>query len=241
MKRVTLAVLFALAAPAFAQSDDDAPIPYDDDTREEIPQKKRRHKARTDELREEEEEEAKGSKPLANLDDPNVGLGGDVFAGLALPDSSRGALVPRFVWGLRFTWEWGRLIPDEFLRELFFLDVTWSWTSMKDGTTSVNEVTNLHNLTLAPAVGIPFGSAPVMFYGQVGVGFDYADTLLTIDQNKTRLGGAKFLFQYGIGIRARPALTRDGSVRLTIRVEATRFVRGYMHDMYFAGALGLMF
>ena len=80
-----------------------------------------------------------------------------------------------------------------------------------------------------------------MFYGQVGVGFDYTDTLLTIDENKTRLGGSKFLFQYGIGIRARPALTKDGTVRLTIRVEATRFVRGYMHDMYFAGALGLMF
>jgi len=240
MKRLVLAVIFALAAPAFAQSDDDAPIPYDEGG-DEIPQKKKRSKARAAEIREEDEEEAQGEKPLSNLDDPNVGLGGDIMAGLSLPDSSRGALVPRFVFGIRFTWEWGRLFTDEFIRELFFMDITWTWTSIKDGTTTVNEVTNLHNLTLAPAVGIPFGSLPVAFYGQVGIGFDYADTLLTIDANKTRLGGAKFLFQYGVGIRARPALTKDGMVRLTIRVEATRFVRGYMHDMYFAGALGLIF
>jgi hypothetical protein len=51
MKRLVLAVIFALAVPAFAQSDDDTPIPYDDGN-EEIPQKKKRNKARAAEVRE---------------------------------------------------------------------------------------------------------------------------------------------------------------------------------------------
>ncbi len=242
MKKAFLAVLLALAMPSFAQSDDDdAPIPYGEETTadEEIPVKKR--KKRQTEIREEDEEEKAGEESLASLDDPNIGVGFDVFMGAMLIDSARAGVDPRYFFGLRFTWEFGRLIPDEYLREMFFADLMYFFTATKDGTNLVNVDTVLHNFTVAPAFAIPFGKSFMSFYLQVGAGFDYSQSTTRVDQTAVSLGGTKFLFQYGAGLRGRPAIVGDGTVRLQFRIEVMRFVRGYMHDMYFGGALGLIF
>ncbi len=247
MRPFLLAFVLVGASTAFAQSDDDdAPLSYGDEVEGEdtAPKKKRKSYRATDELREEDEDEAERDyiKPLASLDDPNVGVGGDIFIGLAFPDSSRGGVNPRFLFGLRFTWEFGRLLAGEYLREMFFVDVAWSWINSKDGSGYVDVDTNLHNLTLAPALAIPFGEkSPAAFYAQVGLGVNISDTITTIGDNSVKLMGSKFLFQYGLGLRFRPAVVGDGSVRLQFRIEVTRFIRGYMHDMYFAGGAGLIF
>lgn len=242
MNRSLLAVLLMLAMPAFAQrDDDDAPIPYGDDSTadDEIPVKKR--KKRQTQIREEDEEEREREESLASLDDPNIGVGGDVFMGLMLFDSAKGGVDPRYFFGVRFTWEFGRLIPDEYLREMFFLDVQYLYGSSKTGTSFVNVDTNFHNFTVAPAFAIPFGQSFMAFYLQVGAGFDYSQSVTTVNEAAVSLGGTKFLFQYGLGLRGRPAIVGDGSVRLQFRIEVTRFIRGYMHDMYFGGGVGLIF
>ncbi len=242
MNRSFLAVMLALAMPAFAQrEDDDAPIPYGDDTTvdDEIPVKKK--KKRQAAIREEDEEERAGEESLASLDDPNIGVGGDIFMGVALLDSSKAGVDPRYFFGVRFTWEFGRLIPDEYLREMFFADLTWTYAASKDGTNLVNVDTHLHNFTVAPALALPFGKSFMAAYVQVGAGFDYSYSVTTVDRTAVTLGGTKFLFQYGIGLRGRPAVIADGTVRIQFRIEVTRFVRGYMHDMYFGGGVGLIF
>ncbi len=247
MKYTFLAASLLLAFPAYAQSDDDdEPMRYDDardddDTDDELPAKRKKKRSR--DLRDEDEEEGEREKvkSLASLDDPNVGLGGDIILGLALPESSRAGVNPRFLFGVRFTWEWGRLLADEFLREMFFLDVMYSYVGSKEGTALVNTDTNFHNLTLAPALALPFGKSPVAFYAQVGLGLNIADTNTVVGDEVLKLSGTKFLFQYGAGLRFRPAVVADGSVRLQFRIEVSRFIRGYMHDMYFAGGAGLIF
>lgn len=243
--RTLLAVTLAASMTAYAQSDDDAPIPYgdgDDSATETLKPKKAKKKRRAEEIREEDQEEKDGEETLASVDDPNIGIGGDLFMGVALLDSAKAGVDARYFFGLRFTWEFGRLIPDEYLREMFFMDVTWTYAASKEGTNQVNVDTHLHNFTLAPAFAIPFGNgSPVAIYGQLGLGFDYSYSVTKIDTQTVTLGGTKFLFQYGIGLRGRPAIVGDGSVRLQFRIEVTRFIRGYMHDMYFGGGLGLIF
>jgi hypothetical protein len=232
-----------LSVPAFAQSDDDAPIPYEDDTvQQETVKPRKGKKRRAEEIREEDEEERAGEESKTSLDDPNIGVGGELLSGLALLDASRGGVDPRYYFGVRFTWEFGRLIADEYLREMFFADVTWFYATSKDGTAQVNVDTHLHDFTLAPAFNLPFGQGSWMsFYAQVGAGFDYSYSTTKIDANTVTLGGTKFLFQYGVGLRGRPAVVADGSVRIAFRIEVTRFVRGYMHDMYIGAGLGMTF
>lgn len=246
MKRLLLAATMAMSMASFAQSDDDAPIPYGDEGDEasgdKVTPKKAKKKRRAEEIREEDEEEKEGEESLASVDDPNVGVGGDIFMGVALLDGSKNGVDPRYFFGLRFTWEFGRLIPDEFLREMFFMDVAWTYAASKEGTTQVNVDTHLHNFTLAPAFTLPFGSkSPAAIYAQVGLGFDYSYSVTKIDTQTVTLGGTKFLFQYGLGLRFRPALVGDGTIRLQIRLEVTRFIRGYMHDMYFGAGVGMIF
>lgn len=239
---VCLAVFFPAAA--LAQSDDDAPIPYDDDSSQEDTVKPRKAKKRraVEDTREEEEEEAEGEESKASLDDPNIGVGGEFLSGVALLDAARFGVDPRYYLGVRFTWEFGRLIPDEYLREMFFADVTWFYSWSKDGTALVNVDTHLHDFTLAPAFNLPFGHGSWMsFYAQLGLGFDYSYSIAKIDKNSVTLGGTKFLFQYGIGLRGRPAVVADGSIRIAFRIEITRFIRGYMHDMYIGAGLGMDF
>jgi hypothetical protein len=247
MIRTLLAVTLAASMAAYAQSDDDAPIPYGDgdeasgDT-EKVKPRKSKKKRRAEEIREEDEEEKEGEESLASIDDPNIGIGGDILMGVALLDSAKAGLDPRYFFGVRFTWEFGRLIPDEYLREMFFMDVTWTYAATKEGTAQVNVDTHLHNFTLAPAFTLPFGNkSPVAIYAQLGLGFDYSYSVTKIDMQTVTLGGTKFLFQYGIGLRGRPAVVADGTVRIQFRIELTRFIRGYMHDMYLGGGFGMIF
>lgn len=241
--RLLLLCSLALATAALAQSgDDDAPQPYDDDSAERA--RPRHSGKRSERLREEDEDEraAEEAETLTHLDDPNLGVGGELLGGVMLFDSSRGAGVdPRFLGGVRFTWEWGRLIADEYLRELFFADVTWQYSATWDGTGAVHEETHQHYFTLAPAIGLPFGKAPIAAYAQLGVGFNVDYSVLHLDANSTSLTGTKFLFQYGLGLRGRPAVVANGTVRLEFRVELTRFIRGYMHDMYIGAGMGMAF
>lgn len=243
MTRTLLAVALAASMSAFAQ-DDDAPIPYGDgdDSADKVTPKKSKKKRRAEEIREEDEEEKEGEEPLASLDDPNIGIGGEIMSGVAFLDSSKGGLDARYYFGLRFTWEFGRLIPDEYLREMFFMDVAWTYAASKEGTAQVNVDTHLHDFTLAPAFCLPFGSkSPIAAYAQLGLGFNYSYSVSKILEQTVTLGGTKFLFQYGLGIRGRPAVVGDGSVRIQFRIELTRFIRGYMHDMYIGGGIGMIF
>ncbi|GMU63005.1 MAG: hypothetical protein AMXMBFR34_47680 [Myxococcaceae bacterium] len=241
MTRLFLAALLCLAGPTFAQSDDDAPIPYDDDGEDNkaAPTKMKRSR---ETLREEEEEEVEAEETLTHLDDPNIGVGAEFLPGLMLLESSKGAgTEPRFMYGFRFTWEWGRLIPDEYLREMFFADVAWQYTAYSDGTPQVHTDTNYHYFTLAPAFAIPFGKSFMSAYAQLGIGFNYSTMSQYVDTTQTNLSGTKFLFQYGIGLRGRPAILADGSVRISFRVELTRFIRGYMHDTFLGVGVGMIF
>ena len=241
--RTLLAVVLLSSMVASAQSDDDAPIPYGDgeSTTDQVTPRKKK-KRRVEDVREEDQEAKEGEESLASVDDPNVGVGADILMGVALLDASKFGVDPRYFFGARFTWEFGRLIPDEYLREMFFLDVTWTYAATKEGTNQVNVDTHLHNFTIAPAFELPFGNkSPVGVYAQLGAGFDYSYSITKIDQQTVTLGGTKFLFQYGLGLRGRPAVVGDGSVRISFRIEVTRFIRGYMHDMYFGGGLGMIF
>lgn len=244
MIRTLLAVTLAASMVAYAQDDDDAPIPYGDEesTVDQVKPRKAKRRRAAEELREEDEEEREGEESLASVDDPNIGVGADLMSGVAFLDSSKFGVDPRYFFGARFTWEFGRLIPDEYLREMFFMDVTWLYAASKEGTTQVNVDTHLHNFTVAPAFALPFGNKSIIAaYVQLGLGFDYSYSVTKIDTQTVTLGGTKFLFQYGIGLRGRPAVVGDGTVRIQFRIELTRFIRGYMHDMYLGGGLGMIF
>lgn len=238
MHRLLIAMLcLGVAAPAFAQSDD-APLPYDDDGADEPDRPKKSRKS--ERLRQEDEDAQERDEKLASIDDPNYGVGGEVTAGLILLDASRGGVDPRFTFGLRFTWEWGRLFSDEYLREMFFADVTWRFAVTNDGTGQVTSWGSNHYFTVAPAIVWAF-SKVIGVYGQVGLGVDAAFTGVRVVQTEVQLQGARFLLQYGIGLRGRPAILEDETVRLTWRVEITRFLRGYMHDTVFAAGVGVLF
>lgn len=240
-----LAALVLAPALALAQSGDDKPIPYPDD--EERPQATRRlprHSEETNDLREESDpEQAERETIRAGFDDPNLGLSGELVGGLLLVEASRGSGVDaRFDWGVRFTWEWSRaFFSDEKLREALFADVTWTYAALHDGTTDVNADTNLHYFTLAPAYALALGQLPISFYAQVGAGASYTFSSIHLRQVETQISGTKLLLQYGVGLRGRPALNEDGSVRLSFRLEVTRFRRGYMDDTLLGGSLGLTF
>jgi hypothetical protein len=241
MIRLLLFSLLAVSLPALAQRDDDAPIPYDegDEGNRAAPTKMKRSR---ETLREEEEEAVEAEETLTHLDDPNIGVGAEFMPGLMLLESSKGAgTEPRFTYGFRFTWEWGRLIPDEYLREMFFADVAWRYTAYADGTAQVHTDTNYHFFALAPAVALPFGKSFLSAYAQLGVGFNFSTMSQYIDANRVDLAGTKFLFQYGIGLRGRPAIVADGSVRISFRVEVARFIRGYMHDTFLGVGAGMVF
>lgn len=243
MRTAALALLLLLPQAATAQKRDDDPIPYsdDDDERRSLPRKSEP----TRELPEEtavEEEDRRVS--LTSQDDPNIGLSLELVQGVLLLESSRGGGVdPRYQLGVRFTWEFGRLIPDESLREMFFADVTWLYAwSRADGTAEVNTNANYHDFTFAPAFALPLGKkSPVAFYGQLGAGVSYQTASLNVAATSTDIAGTKFLFQYGLGFRFRPAIVEGDWMRLSFRLELTRFRRGYMDDTLLGGSIGLTF
>jgi hypothetical protein len=241
MKLLFLALCSLLPMPVWAQAadGDDAPIPYEDDDDAGRPKKTKKIRTR---IREEDEGEAFGEQPLIGRDDPNVGLSIEGLVGAMMLDSSRGALAEtRFMGGARFTWEFGRLIPDEYLREMFFADLTWQYAMTSEGTAQINDTMHSSSFTLAPALAFPFGKSHFAGYLQLGAGVNYVESKLRVYKDETTIAGTKFLFQYGAGIRARIPITDDGGIRLSFRIEVTRFVRGYMHDMFLGGGAGLTF
>jgi hypothetical protein len=253
MRALTFFLAALLAVPAFAakgsrsraDDDDDKPLPFtdqqdDDDKRRDLPKKS----DATPYVREETEVEKKDrEESLTHLDDPNVGIAIEAVAGVMLLDASRGVVgEARFLGGARFTWEFGRLIPDEFVREMFFLDVMYAYTEQTEGTAAISVNTNYHYFALAPALALPFGAkSPVAFFVQGGFGFNVQPIVVTSQGDTLNLAGTKFLFQYGGGFRFRPALVSDEKVRLSFRIEFTRFRRGYMDDTFIGGSMGLSF
>lgn len=242
-----LALLLLLPGVALAQQRDDDPIPYSDpdgegdEGRRALPRKSEK----TPDLREDTElEERERTAQLTSKDDPNIGLSFEVLQGLLLLESSRGGGVdPRYQLGFRFTWEFGRLIADEFLRENFFADVTWlyAWTR-GEGTAEVVGAANYHDFTVAPAFAIPLGRrSNVAFYGQLGLGFAYQTSSIDVAGTRTDIAGIKLLGQYGLGFRFRLPVVEGDWLRLSFRLELTRFRRGYMDDTLFGGSLGLTF
>lgn len=260
MRPLLLAVL--LAAPlARAQSDEGA-IPYSDDTaedernRRELPNKS--DSKATGPRDETEVEEREREQSLAAIDDPSIGLSLEFVGGVMLLDSSRGALFePKPMGGLRFTWEWTRTVfSSELARELSFVDITWSHAANGEGTTLINSTANYHYFSFAPAFAFPLAPKnPAAFYVQLGVGFVYDSSVVVINQAVTPISGAKFLFQYGLGFRFRPLVVtwgrKSGSnadfahaedgMRISFRLELTRFRRGYVDDTFVGGGVGVTF
>ncbi len=249
---VTLAALFA-SSLAWGQrrkqkeQDDDAPIPYsdsnsDEDERRALP---KRSEASPDVREETEVEQLDRERSLAGLDDPSIGIGLEGVLGAMLLESSKGAGVePRFIGGLRLTWEWTRtLLSDELTRELSFVDVTWQYTNWGDGTKEVHGSSDYHYFTVAPALAWPLGKSGFSVFGQLGIGFNYNASSITIDDQTTNLGGTKLLLQYGLGLRGRPLVYKwdGGAMRISFRVELTRFRRQYMDDTMLGGSVGITF
>ncbi|MBX7101742.1 MAG: porin family protein [Myxococcaceae bacterium] len=252
MKRAwVLLGLLLIALPAWAAKGKgkpkaDEPIPYSDEEegeeRRELPVRSEPTKVRTEEV---EVEEKERERHLTYTDDPTIGLSAELQAGLMLLESSRGGGVEaHFLWGVRGTWEWSRrLIADETLREMFFIDFGWAITGAQDGTALISSRSSYHSFTAAPAVGYPvFGTRiPVMPYAQLGLGASLQYTSLTVNGTETSLSGTKLLVQYGFGLRFRPAVSSDGGVRISGRVELTRFKRGYMDDTVLGLSVGVTF
>ena len=230
------------------ESDDDAPIPYSDDNRDDdekrnLPRRSEPTGERPDET---EVEQLDRERSRANEDDPSIGISFEVLVGAMLLESSRaGGVQPSFSGGGRFTWEWTRsLLSDEFTRELGFVDLSYWYAGEGDGTKEVYGHTDFHYFTLAPAIAYPFGKTPFSVYGQLGIGFNFSPSSITIDNTTTHLSGTKFLFQYGLGIRARPLVVNfknGGAMRISFRFELTRFRRGYMDDTMLGGSIGVTF
>lgn len=244
---LALALCLGVAPQAFAQSDE--PIPYDDgpsytpapsgpDVTAQ-PYSDPSPGARQETAVEQEDREVS----LARFDDPAKGLGAELLGGMLLLDSSRGAGTDRHLgYGLRLTWDFGRLLSDDTLHEGLFADLVWLHTSTKEGTAAVFDSTSLHYFSLAPAFELPFGhGSPFGIYAQVGVGAALQTSTFTVNEGTTPVGGLKPLLQYGIGLRGRPLLGEEGRTRLAFRLELTRFRRGYMNDTYLGLSLGLAY
>jgi hypothetical protein len=234
-----------LSTPALAQ-DDDAPYAYPDDEpsqeEEEVKPRRSRYADPGEEFKEvaeQEDDDEKSFKRLYRMDDPNLGLAGEVIAGALLLDSSRGAFAETLLGvGLRFTWEYGRLLDSEALRDALWADVRWTYGALSDGTTYLTSQTNVHYFTLAPAYELRLFNG-LGLYGQVGGGAAYHATSLMVGTKETVVNGLKPVIQYGVGLRGRPRLS--DSLSLAFRVEVTRFRRGYMDDTFIGGSIGTAF
>lgn len=243
------ALFAALAPPTTRAEEDDQPIPYTEEDAEqragdqglrELP----RHGDASVDLREETERgQPEREQRLFRLDDPNVGMGGSVLMGALLLDAAatRG-VETRFGWGLRFTWEFGRLIPEDPFHEALFADVCWTYGAMRGGTVRIFDDSHYHYFTLAPAYEVHVGhGTDYGLYAQLGGGLAYQFSRLHADGAETTIAGIKPVLQYGVGFRARPKLLSDPNLRLALRLELTRFRRGYMDDTLIAGSVGANF
>lgn len=258
MRRAILLGLM-LAAP-LARAQDDAPIPYsdqetDDRDRPELPGKSDRTTGRRDETEVEQQDRAES---LANIDDPSIGLSAEIIVGAMLVDSARGALFDGLPsGGFRFTWEWTRTVfSDELFRELSFVDVAWWHAGNSEGTPLIYAKSYYNYFSFAPAFSYPFGpKSPVSVFAQLGIGVVFNPTVIVINQEAFQSTALKLLIQYGAGLRFRPLIVTWGrksrpnadfaeaqdGLRLSFRLEVTRFRRGYVDDTYLGGSLGVTF
>jgi len=239
----------ALSAPALAQDEDD-PYAYPDeppsyDASESYDRVRPKVDQADDFRRVSEQEHEDGEddfKPLSGLDDPNLGVAMEFIAGALFLDSPRGrAAETRVGLGIRATWEYGRILDNESLRESLWADLRWTYGGFSDGTEFIQGNTNIHYFTIAPAYELKLGKSDFGFFGQLGGGIAYLASTLTIDTVETKVSGIKPLFQYGVGFRGRPKLTASGNLRLAFRVEAMGFRRGYHNDFFLGGSLGTAF
>ncbi len=147
---------------------------------------------------------------MSGDDDPNKGFAGELILGSMLLESSRGRFAdPAFGLGLRFTWEYGRILDTEPLRETLWADVRWmmagsqrraprSSTAARASTTSrwrppTSSSSAQRRLTASSA--------------RCGGGFAFQTTSLTVGEELTAVKGLKPLLQYGVGFRGRPRLS----------------------------------
>jgi len=237
----------ALAPPALAQ-DEDAPYTYPDEEKseEESPRRRAQPEDTTDDFRrtsEEEDAEEEDFDRMARLDDPNTGIAFEALGGAMLLSSAKGQfadVLPAF--GGRFTWEYGRLLNVEALREALWFDVRYTYAGMREGTKLIIGDTQLHYASIAPAYELTFGdSKDYGAYVQVGGGVAYAHTSLTVGNKLTTVDGLKSLVQYGVGLRGRTKLSAASNVRLAWRIELMRFRRGYLDDTFLGASLGTAF
>jgi len=234
----------ALSTPAMAQDEDDAPLAYpdDDELEEDTPRKLPRRSsdptADYDRMQDESEEEL---ELLAGSDDPNKGFAGEAIVGAMLLESSRGRFAdPTLSVGLRFTWEYGRILNNEPLRETLWADVRWMMAGESSGTELINGSSRNHYFSVAPAYEFVFGKEKAFgVFGQLGGGFAFQSTSLTIGTEVTAVKGIKPLLQYGMGLRGRPRIS--DTMALSFRVELMRFRRGYLDDTFVGGSIGTAF
>ncbi|HLL53211.1 MAG TPA: hypothetical protein VK447_06690, partial [Myxococcaceae bacterium] len=220
-----LAAVALLLAPSAADAGNDDPIPYPDEpgSLRELP---RRSDAPSRLGMETEVEQKDREQSLAHLDDPNAGFATELLVGAMLIESSRGIWVEgRLGFGGRLTWELGRTFAaDEFWREAVFLDLTYAYAQMRDGTALIFADSNYHYVTVAPALNLPFGrGSPYGFFAQVGAGATYQYSVLHsgTGTQETPVVGVKPLIQYGIGLRGAPRPWDSAPFRLSFRLELT--------------------
>lgn len=231
---------------------EDKPESYPDDEGETPQRSSRKRPVRPSEdtdrdfrhAAEDEDEPKKNFKRLAGLDDPNTGIAFELLGGVMGLSSPRaqllGDLLPAV--GGRFTWEYGRLLNEETLREALWFDVRYMYTGESDGTKLIMGTTQVHYATIAPAYELTFGEgSDYGVYAQVGGGAAYEHTVLQVGNKSTPVDGFKPVLQYGVGLRGRTPLSTDPNLRLAWRLELTRFRRGYMDDTYLGVSAGVAF
>ncbi|WNG18493.1 hypothetical protein [Cystobacter fuscus] len=229
---------------------EDTPYAYPDD--EDAASRPKRHPARDSEDRDREdfrraergEEEEKDFERLARMDDPNTGIAFEVLGGVMLLSSPRGQMFgdPQPAFGGRFTWEYGRLLNSEPLREALWLDARYSFVGQREGTALVVGDVQRHYASLAPAYELTFGEgSDYGVYAQVGGGIVYELSRVEVGGKLTPAEGIKPLIQYGVGLRGRTKLPTASNLRLAWRLELMRFRRGYQDDTYAGLSAGLGF
>ncbi|QSQ24995.1 hypothetical protein JY651_08710 [Pyxidicoccus parkwayensis] len=249
LARCLLGGLVLSASSAFAQDDDD-PYAYPDEEKprskddDEYEGRKKKNVDETDDFRRVAEQEGEDGdfKALSGMDDPNTGLAFELISGALLVNSSRGQFAEtRLGLGLRATWEYGRILDSEPLREALWADLRWTMGSLSDGTDFISADTRIHYFTIAPAYELKLGQSDFGFYAQVGGGVAYQSASLTVDSEVTKVNGIKPLLQGGVGFRGRPRISSTSNMRLAFRIEALAYRRSYMTDFFLGGSLGTAF
>jgi hypothetical protein len=229
-------------------SDEDAPYAYPDEnsksSRPGIPSPEDTEREFRRAASGEEDEPGKDFKHRAGEDDPNTGIAFEALGGVMLLGSPRGQLLgdPAPAVGARFTWEYGRLLNVEPLREALWFDVRYTYVGLHEGTTLVVGDAFRHYMSIAPAYELTFGEgSDYGVYGQLGGGIVYELSRLEVGGKPTSVEGIKPLIQYGVGVRGRTKLSADSNLRLAWRLELMRFRRGYQDDTYAGLSAGVAF